>query len=80
MSSDKNNMFKGFTLKHLLLSEICTREICEKFIYKHSETIGYVKLAYFLRNLQTSRENSSIILRIKTAKFLGYCFHMSTNI
>ena len=30
-------------LKHLLLSEICAREICEKFVYKHSETIEYVK-------------------------------------
>ena len=31
------------TLKHLLRSEICAREICEKFIYKHSKTIEYVK-------------------------------------
>ena len=23
--------------------EICAREICEKFVYKHSETIEYVK-------------------------------------
>ena len=29
-------------LQHLLLSEIRAREICEKFVYKHSETIGYV--------------------------------------
>ena len=28
-----------FTLKHLLLSEICTRAMYEKFDYKHSETI-----------------------------------------
>ena len=34
---------KDFTLKHLLLSEICAREIYEKFVYKHSETIEYVK-------------------------------------
>ena len=34
---------EGFILKHLLLSEICAREICEKFVYKHSETIKYVK-------------------------------------
>ena len=27
-----------FTLKHLLLVKICTREICEKFVSKHSET------------------------------------------
>ena len=34
---------EDFTLKDLLLFEICAREICEKFVYKHSETIGYVK-------------------------------------
>ena len=34
---------EGFTLKHLLLFEICQCKICEKFIYKHSETIEYVK-------------------------------------
>ena len=28
----------NFTLKHLLLSEICAQELCEKFVYKHSET------------------------------------------
>ena len=28
-----------FTLKHLLLLKICAREICEKFIHKHLETI-----------------------------------------
>ena len=32
-----------FALKHLLLFEICTRDICEKFVYKHSEIIEYVK-------------------------------------
>ena len=34
---------EDFTLKHLLLFEICAREIFEKFVYKHSETIEYVK-------------------------------------
>ena len=34
---------EDFTLKHLLLSEICTREVCEKFVYKHSETLEFVK-------------------------------------
>ena len=38
------------------------------------------KLAYFFRNLQTSRANNSIILKFKEAKFSGYCFHMNTNI
>ena len=30
---------EDFTLKHLLRFEICSRKICEKFVYKHSETI-----------------------------------------
>ena len=38
------------------------------------------KLAYFLRNLQTSRENNSRILRIKDAIFSGNCFFMNKNI
>ena len=32
-----------FTLKDLLLFEICARVIREMFVYKHSETIEYVK-------------------------------------
>ena len=38
------------------------------------------KLIYFLRNLKTSRVNNSRVLRIKNAKFSGYCFYMNTNI
>ena len=34
---------EDFTLKHLLLFEICAREMYEKFVYKHSETKEYVK-------------------------------------
>ena len=34
---------EDFTLKQLLLFEICKREICEKFDYKDSETKEYVK-------------------------------------
>ena len=34
---------EDFTSKHLLLFEICAPKICEKFVYKHSETIEYVK-------------------------------------
>ena len=30
--------------------------------------------------LQASRTNNSRILQIKNAKFLGYCFHVNTNI
>ena len=31
------------SLKHLFLFEIWAREVCEIFVYKHSETIEYVK-------------------------------------
>ena len=34
---------EDFTLKYLLRFEMCTREIYEKFVYKQSETIEYVK-------------------------------------
>ena len=34
---------EDFTLKHLLRFEMRPREICEKFVYKHSEAIKYVK-------------------------------------
>ena len=34
---------KDLTLKQLLRFEICAREIDEMFVYKHSETIEYVK-------------------------------------
>ena len=40
--------------------ELYNRKVCEMFIYKHTETIEYVKkVAYFLRNMQTSRLNNS---------------------
>ena len=38
------------------------------------------KLAYFLRNLQTSRINNLRIPRVKKTKFSGYCFYMNTKI
>ena len=36
-------MFEDFTLKHVLPFEICAHKICERFVYKHSETIEYAK-------------------------------------
>ena len=39
----KMNNVKDFTLKQLLLFEICACEICEKFVHKYSEPIEYVK-------------------------------------
>ena len=35
---------------------------------------------FFLKKLQTTWANNSRILRIKNAKFSGYCFYMNTNI
>ena len=34
---------EDFTLKRFLLFETCAREICENFVYNHSETIEYVR-------------------------------------
>ena len=36
-------VFENFTSRHLSLFKTCAREICETFVYKHSETIEYVK-------------------------------------
>ena len=38
------------------------------------------KVAYFLRKIQTLWVNNSRILRIKNAKFSGFCFYMNTNV
>ena len=38
------------------------------------------KLAYFLRNLQTSRANNLRVLGNKKAKLSGYYFRMNLNI
>ena len=55
--------------------------MCEKFVYKHSETIEYVKkLAYVLISPQNSRVNNSRILKNKNAKFPEFCFYLKTNI
>ena len=51
------------------------------FVYKHAETIEYVKKsAYFLRKIQTLRVNNSRILTIKNAKFSGYFVYVNLNI
>ena len=42
-SSSYENNIEDFTIKHLLLFKKCAREICEKLVYKHSETMEYVK-------------------------------------
>ena len=55
---------ENFTLEHLLLSEIYTREICEICLETFRSNKICSKLAYFLRDLQTSRIN-------KTREFSG---------
>ena len=61
--------------------EICAREICEKFVYKHFETIIICqKLAYVEINLQTSRANNMRVLGNKNAKISGDCFCKNINI
>ena len=53
----------------------------DMYVYKRSVTVEYAKkLAYFLRNLQTSWTNNSRILRIKNVEFSGYCCYVNTNI
>ena len=39
----KRKYVEDFTLKHFLLFEIRAREVCEKFVYKHWETIECAK-------------------------------------
>ena len=39
-----------------------------------------LKLAYFLRKIQTLRVNNSRVLTIKNAKFSGYYVYMNLNI
>ena len=43
---------QDFKLKHLLLCKICAREICEKFIYKYSEAIEYVKISLLFKKFK----------------------------
>ena len=57
--------------------ELLTRKVSEMFVYKHTETTEYLKVAYFLRKTQTSRVNKSSIIIIKNAKFSGYYFCMN---
>ena len=73
----KTKYAENFTLKHLLLFEICTREICEKFVYKHLETTEYVR-----KNLPTFYEIYKLHWKI-TREFLGLRirnFHGSASI
>ena len=66
---------RDFTLKHLLLFEICAHEICEKFFCKHSETIEYVKkLAYFLKNYKLHEQITRESLGLRQQNFQDIVF------
>ena len=56
--------------------ELFIRKVCEIFVYKHTETIEYVKkVTYFLRKMQTSRENNlRDFLGLKMRNFQGSIF------
>ena len=56
---------KIFARKHLLLFEICAREICEKFVYIHSQAIEYVKnYVKCVKYLFTNIQKQSNVLKI----------------
>ena len=61
-------------------SRAIDRKDCEKIVYKHSETIEYLKKQPLLFKKKTLRANNSIILTIKNANFSRYYFYMNTNI
>ena len=52
------------------------------FVYKHTETIEYVKKypTFYLRKIRTLRANNSTTLRIQNATFSECCFYMNTNL
>ena len=62
---------EDYALKHLLIFEICAREIRVESLFTNIQK--YVKnKPTFLKNWQTSRANNWIILGIKNAKFSRY--------
>ena len=51
------------------------------FVYKHTETIGYVKKwPTILRKMRTLQVNNSRVLRIENATFSGHYFYLNTKI
>ena len=66
---------ENFSLKHLLLFEICAHEIFEKFVYKHSEAIEYVRnLATFLEIYKLHRQITREFLGLRMRDFQGIVF------
>ena len=71
---------ENFTLKHLLLFEICVRKVYEKFVYKHSETIEYVKNQLtFLKNCKLHGQITREFLGLKLRIFLHQCTFKSSH-
>ena len=61
---------QDFNLKHILLFEICARDICKKFVYKHLETTEYLKINLLLGlwQFQMGLEDGLINLKIYKQK------------
>ena len=70
--------FRFITL--ISFSDIRTRGICNVCLQKYRNNRICKKVAYFLRNLQTSRANNSRTLRFKNAKFSEQCFYQEPSI
>ena len=71
---------EDFTLKTFTFWHMRTWDMWQVCLQTFRSNRTCYKLAYFLRNLQTSRANNSRILTIKNAKFSGYCFYINTNL
>ena len=69
-----------FHIKSFTFSDMRTWETWNDCLKTNSNNSICQKLAYFLRNLQTSQADNSKILRIKNVKSSGYCFYLYTYI
>ena len=62
-------------MKHLLLFEMCARKICEKFVYKQSETIEYGKnWPNFLKIYKLHGQITREFVGLGMQNFLGIIF------
>ena len=64
---------KNFALFILRMIELFTRKVCEMFVYKHTETIEYVK------KIETLPVNNSKNFKIKNEKFSRCYFNINVN-
>ena len=69
------NYVEGFTLKHLFLFEIYARKICQKFPYKHLETIEFVKNYATLNEIyKLHRQITQEFVGLRMGNFQGIAF------